>query len=71
MTENQKSENKIIKNNQKETQPEDNIEFWDEDLAKLFQKLNKYLPEDFPLIELSDEEEMIFKTHNYFMCSIF
>ena len=61
MTENQKSENKIIKNNQKETQPEDNIEFWDEDLAKLFQKLNKYLPEDFPLIELSDEEEMIFK----------
>ena len=60
MTEKQEAE-QIIKNDDiKSSLSENKIEFWDENLAKLFQKLNKYLPEDFPLIEIRDAEKEIF-----------
>ena len=60
MTEKQEAE-QIIKNDDiKSSLSENKIEFWDENLAKLFQKLNKYLPEDFPLIEIHDAEKEIF-----------
>lgn len=60
MAETRKSKHETINNNQKDTQSEDKIEFWDENLATLFQKLNKYLPKHFPLVELFDNEEGIF-----------
>ena len=60
MTEKQESEQIIKNNNKKDSLSENKIEFWDENLAMLFQKLNKYLPEDFPLIEIHDAEKEIF-----------
>ena len=56
----QNSRLETIKNNQNHVKSEHKIKNWDENLAKLFRNLYKYLPEDFPLIEIHDAEKGIF-----------